>query len=49
MARRRKEESGHRIPRNGDALGSLLLPGVTPAFSLIVLWCLIGGTPRGQP
>ena len=40
---------GPRITRNGDALGSLLLPCATTAFSLIAMRYLIGATPRGQP
>ena len=37
MGRRRNEASGHRMTRNGDALGVLLLPCVTTAFSLIAM------------
>ena len=35
--------------RNCDALGSLLLTCATTALCLIVMWRLIGATPRGQP
>ena len=49
MGRRRNEASGHRMTRNGDALGALLLPCATTALSLIVVWSLIRATPRGQP
>ena len=41
--------SGHRIPRNGAAMVSLLLSYATTGLSLIAGWCLIGATPRGQP
>ena len=46
---KRGEAGGHRITRNGEALGSLLLTCATTALSLIAMWCLIGATPRGQP
>ena len=45
---KRGEAGGHRITRNGEALGVLLLTCATPALSLIALWCLIGATSRGQ-
>jgi hypothetical protein len=46
---KRGEAGGHRITRNGAAIGSFLLPCATPGLSLIAVWCLIGATPRGQP
>ena len=35
--------------RQGEALGSLLLPCAATGASLLAVWCLIGATPRGQP
>ena len=40
---------GHRIPRNEEAMMSLLLPYATIGVSRIAGWCWIGATPRGQP
>jgi hypothetical protein len=43
------EAGEHRITRNCEALESFLLPCATTELSLIVMWRLIGATPRGQP
>src|SRR5207244_12579507 len=46
---KRGEPGRHRITRNCEALGSLLLPCAITELSLIAMWCPIGATPRGQP
>ena len=46
---KRGEAGGHRITRNGAALGLFLLTCAPTELSLIAMWCLIGATPRGQP
>src|SRR5882672_8746918 len=40
---------GQRIPWNGEAMGSFLLPCAHPGVSQIARGGLIGATPRGQP
>ena len=40
---------GQRIPWNGEAMGSFLLPCAPPGVSLSARGCLSGATPREQP
>jgi hypothetical protein len=43
------EAGGHHLTRYYEAIGSFLLLCATTGLSLIVVWCLIGATPQGQP